>query len=291
MNLRIERNFRIAVAVFGGAFMAVAAQEKNEKAEISSVQACVSCHETSHERNADMWKASGHSKSLSLIVNNSQAPADCYGCHSDEGFKAKLQGKKIDTAQKESFSPVACTTCHNPQHGKSPQDLVMEPEDLCSSCHTQRAVLQGKGAKGIDETRSFHSDVDCIACHMTEGNHLMKVIRPDDPEVSEKRLDTCTSCHKDNNRKARVAQLQEWQATYKKEMEPLQADMNAIGAALKEKPNLLSDALKTKLNNARANLSMLARDGSRGAHNVDFTSEIMSVAAKDLREIKTAIKQ
>jgi hypothetical protein len=49
--------------------------------------------------------------------------------------------------------------------------------------------------------------------------------------------------------------------------------------------------LKTKLNNARANLSMLARDGSRGAHNVDFTSEIMSVAAKDLREIKTAIKQ
>ena len=126
---------------------------------------------------------------------------------------------------------------------------------------------------------------------MTEGNHLMKVIRPDDPEVSEKRLDTCTSCHKDNNRKARVAQLQEWQATYKKEMEPLQADMNAIGAALKEKPNLLSDALKTKLNNARANLSMLARDGSRGAHNVDFTSEIMSVAAKDLREIKTAIKQ
>ena len=117
---------------------------------------------------------------------------------------------------------------------------------------------------------------------MTEGNHLMKVIRPDDPEVSEKRLDTCTTCHKDNNRKARVAsQLQEWQATYKKGMDPLQADLTAISTALKEKPNLLNDTLKTKLSNVRTNLSMLAKDGSRGAHNVDFTSEIMSSAAKD----------
>ena len=36
---------------------------------------------------------------------------------------------------------------------------------------------------------------------------------------------------------------------------------------------------------------MLGRegDGSRGAHNVDFTAEIMSSAAKDLREITSAI--
>ncbi len=290
MNLQIGRSFLATVAVLGIVFMAIAAQEKDGIVENASPQFCISCHEAGHVRSSEMWKASAHSKSLGPMVNNSQATADCYGCHSDEGFKSKLQGKKIDTAQKESFNPVTCVTCHIPQHGKNPKNLAMDSEDLCSSCHTQRAVLRGKGAKGIDETRSFHSEVDCVSCHMTEGNHLMKVIRPDDPEVSEKRLDTCTTCHKDNNRKARVVQLQEWQATYKKGMDPLQADMNAIDTALKEKPNLLNDALKTKLNNVRTNLSMLAKDGSRGAHNVDFTSEIMSLAAKDLREIKSAMK-
>ena len=243
-----------------------------------------------HRRNYNMWEASGHSKTLNLIINNSQASPECYGCHSDEGFKAKLSGKKIDAAQKESFSPVTCVTCHDPHNSKNPHQLVMDSEDLCSSCHTQRAVLQGKGARGIEETRSFHSAVDCTSCHMTEGNHLMKVIRPDDPDLSEKRLDTCTSCHKDNNRKARVAQLQEWQTSYKEGIEPLQADINAISAALKERPGLLDDKMKAKWNDLRANLSMLTKDGSRGAHNFDFAAVIMESAAKDLGEIKAAMK-
>ena len=119
MNLRIERSFLVMLAGLGIVIVPLAAQEKIEKAGDAGVQACVSCHETSHLRIFDMWKTSGHSKSLSLIVNNSQASADCYGCHSDEGFKAKLQGKKIDTAQKESFNSVTCVTCHNPEHGKN----------------------------------------------------------------------------------------------------------------------------------------------------------------------------
>ena len=166
----------------------------------------------------------------------------------------------------------------------------MDPEDLCSSCHTQRAVLQGVGAKGIDETRSFHSNVDCIACHMSDGNHLMKLIRPDDPELSDTLRDTCTICHKDNNRPARAKQLNEWQEAYREKMDPLQADLKAISAALKEKPGLLNDKMKAKLNDLRANLLILAKDKSRGAHNIDFSLEIISSAAKDLAEIKAAIK-
>ena len=91
------------------------------------------------------WAVSAHSKTLGLIVNNAAASPDCYSCHSDEGFKAKLQGKKVDIAQKGSFNPVTCTTCHNPHESKYPHQLVMEDsESLCTSCHSQRAVLQGK---------------------------------------------------------------------------------------------------------------------------------------------------
>ena len=243
-----------------------------------------------HLRNYNMWAASGHSKALSLVIKNDRASADCYGCHSAEGFAAKLQGKKIDVAQKESFSALSCVACHDPHNSNNPRQLVVDAEKLCSSCHTQETVLLGKGAKGIEETRSIHSAISCVSCHMTEGNHLMKVIRPDDPGLSEKRTDTCTACHKDNNQKARAAQLQQWQASYTKNMDALQADVKAISAALKEKPDLLNPDLKTKFGTVRGNLSILVRDGSRGVHNFDYASEIMTLAEKDLAEIKAAVK-
>jgi predicted CXXCH cytochrome family protein len=243
-----------------------------------------------HLRNYNMWAASGHNKALGLVMKNDRATADCYGCHSAEGFAAKLQGKKVDIAKRESFSALTCVACHDPHDSENLRQLVMDPEKLCSSCHTQDAVLKGKGAKGIEETRSFHSAINCVSCHMTEGNHLMKVIRPDDPGLSEKRTDSCTACHKDNNRAARAVQLKEWQASYKERMDALQADVQAVSAALKEKPDLLNAELKTRFSNVRGNLSILVRDGSRGVHNFDYAMEIMGLAAKDLSEIKAAVK-
>lgn len=239
-----------------------------------------------HRRVYNMWLASGHSKSLERIIKNDKAQPDCYSCHSDEGFKAKLLGKKVDLARKQSFSPVTCVTCHESHSGQ----LVMDPEKLCSSCHGQRAVLEGKGAKGVEDTRSFHSGVACVSCHMSEKNHLMKVIRPDDPDVPEKRIDTCTGCHKDNNRKARAEQIVDWQSWYKKAMDPLDADLAVVNDALKGNPDALSPELKSRLNDLRSNLAILKADRSIGAHNLDFSLEIMAMAAADLKEIKAAIK-
>lgn len=238
----------------------------------------------------NMWLASDHPKSLSRVVDNSQASADCYGCHSAEGFAAKRQGKTIDIAEKEDFHPLTCAACHDPHGSDNPRQLVLEPEELCSSCHPQRAVLEGKGANGIEETRSFHSAVECYACHMTEGNHLMKVLRPDDPELPESRKDTCTACHMDNNRKARAEQLPDWQAWYQETLDPIQADLETIDAALKADPSLLNESLNAKLDDVRNNLAIVTRDGSRGAHNLDYALEIMALAASDLKEIKEAIK-
>ena len=291
MIQRTIRRSLIAFAFIGTVAGSAIAQEK-QPATPEGPQDCIACHETggNFRRNYTMWKESGHSKSISRIINNSQASADCFACHTDEGFKAKRLGKKVDVARKESFNSVTCVTCHKlPHDSKYPRQLADDPETLCTSCHTQRPVLQGKGARGIEEARSFHSAVDCISCHMSETNHLMKLIRPDDPGVSEKRMDTCTACHKDNNRKARAAQIQEWQKSYQAGMDPLQADLGALSAALKENPSLLDDTMKAKLNDVRFNLSILVRDGSRGSHNVDFTAEILSISAKTLREIKAAM--
>lgn len=118
----------------------------------------------------------------------------------------------------------------------------------------------------------------------------MKVIRPDDPTLTEKSVDTCTACHKDNNRPARARQLQEWQSEYKEKTDALQADISLISAALKEKPDLLNAELKKKLDDTRFNLSILARDKSQSAHNFDFSLEVLALASSDLKELKAAVK-
>jgi len=73
-------------------------------------------------------------------------------------------------------------------------------------------------------------------------------------------------------------------------MDPVEADMAEISAAIKAKPDLLNADLKARLDTARFNLSIIQRDGSRGAHNLDFALEIMATAAKDIKVIKAAIK-
>jgi hypothetical protein len=125
---------------------------------------------------------------------------------------------------------------------------------------------------------------------MNEGNHKMKVIRPDDPALTDKRQDTCTACHKDNNRVARVGQIQEWQSTYDENMAPLVADVKMIEAALKNKPAALNQSLKAKFNDVKANLSLLEKDGSRGFHNFVFSLEITSLASADLKAIKAGLR-
>jgi predicted CXXCH cytochrome family protein len=263
----------------------LAAQEKSIP-DHGSFTDCRMCHAEKYK----MWETAGHSRALAGVTSMPGADADCFGCHSLEGFMAKLQGNKVDLAKKESFSAITCIACHRPGSKDNPKQLVRDSEKLCSECHTQRAVLEGKGAKGIEDTRSFHSGVKCVSCHMSEANHDMKLFRPDDPKVPEDRLDTCTRCHKDNNRKMRAKQLPEWLELYKEAMDPIEADMRMISARLKEKPDMLNADLKAKLSDVRSNLFILQRDSSRGAHNLDFALEIISKASKDIKEIKAAIK-
>jgi predicted CXXCH cytochrome family protein len=274
-----------AIAAIAGIFAIVLADDTKKIPDHTSFQSCQSCH----SEKQSMWEASGHSKAIGRLANVTSS-ADCYACHSAEGFAAKLQGNKVDIAKKESFHTVSCLACHDPRNSRFPHKLVVDPENLCDSCHTQRAVLKGQGAKGIEDTRSVHSAISCVSCHMTEGNHLMKVIRPDNPNLSEKSIDTCTACHKDNNRQARAKQIQDWQSEYKEKMDALQAEVNSISAALKEKPDLLNAGLKKKFGDVRSNLSILTRDRSQGAHNFDYALEIMALASGDLKDLKAALK-
>jgi predicted CXXCH cytochrome family protein len=211
----------------------------------------------------NMWKASGH---------------------------AETSGRTFTIGDREWSGPITCVACHNPHQSEHPHQLVMDPHKICDGCHIQAAVVQGKGAKGIQETRSLHTAISCVECHMTEENHLMKVLRPDDPKLAEDRTDTCSSCHEVKDRKRRAKQIQDWEAWYRETMEPVQADMKIVNDALKKNPNLLNAELREKFEDTKANLAIIEQDGSEGDHNLDYALEIMALAKRDLAKIKAAIK-
>ncbi|MBN1832563.1 MAG: hypothetical protein JW896_10675 [Deltaproteobacteria bacterium] len=201
----------------------------------------------------------------------------------------KAHDRNIQINGKDWTGPVSCVACHSPHQRDNSSQLVMKPEKLCAACHFQAEVLKGVGAKGIEETRSLHTAIPCFSCHMTEGNHLMKVLRPDDPDLAESRTDSCSDCHEVKDRKMRAIQIKDWEAWYKETMDPIQADLKTVEAALKKDPNLLNRELKAKLDDIRANLSIIVKDGSNGVHNLDYALEIMALAKRHLAEIKKAI--
>jgi hypothetical protein len=280
----------LSAAIFGimvpGFFALILAQEKKEIPDHAGFQSCQPCH----AEKQSMWEASSHSKAIGMISINNQAAKDCSGCHTSKGPATGEQGSAAGTAVKESYHKDSCLACHARQKSEYDHRLVIAPEKLCDVCHTQRAVFLGTGAKGIEDSRNFHSGVPCVSCHMTEENHRMKVLRPDDAGLSEKRQDTCTACHMDNNREARVEQIQDWQSTYSENVTPLLADIKIIDEKLKANPDLLNAELKSKYDDVKNNLSILDKDGSRGFHNFVFSLEITSLASDALKEIKAAVK-
>jgi mono/diheme cytochrome c family protein len=143
----------------------------------------------------------------------------------------------------------------------------------------------------IEETRSLHTAAACVACHMTEKNHLMKMFRPDDPNLTEDRLDSCSACHEIKDRKMRTAQLHDMEAWYNEAFEPIQADLKMIDEKLKGNPDILNADLKAILNDVKAKYVIFTiNDGSNGVHNLDYALEIMSQAKRQLKEIKGSIK-
>lgn len=275
----------ILIALVAVPSPAASAEETKSIPDHTHFQSCQGCHADKNK----LWEESSHGKAIRQTVHYAAGTAECSGCHSQAKPNAPA---KTAALPQESNHKEACLACHSRQKTEHSKRLVMDPQKLCATCHFQSDVFLGLGAKGIEDSRNFHSGVLCYTCHMTEKNHDMKVIRPDDPALAgSKRQDSCTACHVDNNREARVRQIQEWQSTYKENMPPLQADVKMIAGALAKNPKALKVPMQAKFEDVKANLAILEKDGSTGFHNFVFMLEITSMASKDLKAIKAAIKK
>ncbi|HYG56711.1 MAG TPA: ammonia-forming cytochrome c nitrite reductase subunit c552, partial [Symbiobacteriaceae bacterium] len=203
-----------------------------------------------------------------------------------------------------------CVACHDPHNSAQPGQLRMEPEQLCVACHNgsiaeggtatagstvhhpMKEMLAGYGAIGVAPTKGAHTELTCIECHMTEGNHLMKIITPEDIMAlgNTTRKDTCTSCHANSNAESRALYLDMWAGAINIRLEAAKTDIAFVDAVLKARPDAVTGELLDKYKAAKTNLTFVEADGSGGAHNFDYAIKIVTTAAKDVAAVRASIK-
>lgn len=154
-------------------------------------ESCVNCH-------------SPHSGNYQYNL-----PADgkrdlCFTCHDDKEEhikKAKEKHGGLDTDKK-------CLACHDPHVGDYPNQLIMQPADLCLSCHDREYREKGKVTVAnmkalLEKNKDHHGPIrekDCSACHNPHGSDYFRILRAYFPPLfyapyDAKNYALCFMCH------------------------------------------------------------------------------------------------
>ncbi len=259
-------------------------------------------------RQYPLWEQSAHATAVLTLAGNDHASDRCYSCHAAEAFQNQLAGKTAPADHKQYEDAITCSACHDPHNSTNPGQLRMPEEQLCITCHNgsipeggslkpgsaahhpMKEMLEGYGAINIAPTEGAHSGLTCTDCHMTEGNHLMRVIKPS--EVADTaRKDTCTSCHThaDSSKESREVYLEMWQEAIGRRIEQVKGDVAVIDAVLKASPSALSADLKAKYDAAKTNMTFVDADASKGVHNFEYAIKIMAESQKTMAEVRKAL--
>lgn len=265
-------------------------------------------NDDNHLQEYPQWRASAHAGATQLLIDREETRERCFNCHS---ASAGIQIKKGIPFVKEEHlvnDGVSCVACHTSHGSEFTAQLKMEPQALCVSCHNvgtnetktigttrpphapQADMLQGTGAINVAPTKGAHTGITCIECHMSEGNHMMKVVKPADAIGVKDRVDSCTACHKDSSPESRGAYLELWQGNVTSRMTRLKADVELIDARLKANPEALTAEVKAQYEKSRANYWMVMKDNSKGAHNFEYTTKILTQTQAEMTKIKAGLK-
>jgi len=257
-----------------------------------------------HHKTYGEWLVSGHGpKAVTDLKTNDHATGACLACHTQEGYEANEDGKTIALEKATEYNAISCVTCHRP-HSLS---KAIDEKTMCVQCHNgsipegtsvkpgatphhpMKEMFEGWGAAGgITSTGNFHKDVACQECHMPNNNHLMKPISPIDPALAANSADSCTACHNDSTKESRGGYLEMWIDVTTSKIDALNKDVAAIEAAVKAGATLSAD-MKLKLDTAKTNIAFVVADGSKGVHNFDYATKILSAAQKDLSAVKAVV--
>ena len=165
----------------------------------------------------------------------------------------------------------------------------------CRSCHEgERHSLQEKmyaGAVAVDQKAMpdpmYKVGVACFGCH-TEMRSAVFGAKPFTKKLSGPKQ--CSNCH---GNKRYATSLAEWQEDTKDrigEFQPELAELEKTCQSIQAPPKELA-ATKSLLALARANIAYIIADGSYGAHNYNYVSEILDKIESDIEECQDAVSK
>lgn len=167
------------------------------------------------------------------------AKRECSACHVAAAEGQPGHGEP-------AFPRSECAACHHdPASGRGASD--------CESCHAAQAAMLAGTVPGFPETPGAMASMDCGECH----GEAPGILRPT--------ADSCVVCHGEGYDQ----KLRDWQAAAGELIRRAQAALAtapARGVAAAEEEA------------ARAALSAVAADGSRGAHNAELTELLLRAA-------------
>ncbi|TAH39636.1 MAG: hypothetical protein EYC70_02280 [Planctomycetota bacterium] len=204
----------------------------------------------------------------------------CDSCHGEVEFLQRIGEPEFLHEEHVVEHKVECFECHDairhglqppaPRHASTPGD--------CGTCHVQihdatRGLYAGRGAFGVVEqpSRMYETSVACAACHTgragaaPRGQHGGAIAAAGEVD--------CIHCHGP----AVAGMLGDWQHAVDVQLGRLQPLLAELEAAL---PLDAPAEARQHRDEARANLELVATDGSLGAHNVAYALAALRAGAE-----------
>ncbi|MEW6088354.1 MAG: NapC/NirT family cytochrome c [bacterium] len=193
---------------------------------------------------------------------------------------------------------LICLDCHQ-EIAHAPVDLGIGPKNLprmeicfrchngekafrdnCGKCHIGQVNMHaGKGAKEVEDMPGLmNGQAECGDCGHSEGNNFKA-------DVS-----TCDGCHSSGYKDM----VKDWQAGYEASVAPVKGLIDEVDKLLKKEGKKLSSDIaeaESLFNDAKYNYDYAVKDGSRGAHNSDYSDAMLKKAKEKLEKAKDLLSK
>lgn len=269
----------------------------NEPGEINhTATTCGQCHYNygDHLYQYDDYLLSGHSNSLSDLLDTGYAQDACTHCMSGQSLYAEdMTYNPIDLwVNNTDLVDISCATCHDPHSAENDYQLRIEDEtDLCGSCHGTAERHREYEFLTDATTKSPHYGVDCTTCH---GYQLMNATTGEYRINHTWALDLPAACSQNGtchaNPESRVTMLETIQNNWNTSVEAWEDMLENVTAKVDE-ANATDGIDRTEVEAAYALIedaeelaSWAVYDGSEGFHNNALVTAKLSAAMTKLNE-------
>jgi hypothetical protein len=159
--------------------------------EFHVLPACVDCHQPH--------------KARKVFYSQGMADADCLRCHTQEGIRAKKDGRSLKVNPEELVSSrhakVACSQCHSEVNASRvrPCETITRKVD-CSACHAEIATQYQRSTHGVLLARNDPNAPKCVECHGTHA--VLGRTNPQSPTFATNVPNLCARCHREGQKAA-----------------------------------------------------------------------------------------